>query len=152
MSWLPVDQAARTIADLLLRCEPRELVYHLENPIRQSWPGVCSVIEYNLGLPAKHRLPYTKWLDKVSKLDDSPHDLMEFLKADFLRMSNGSLILDTRNSQALSPTLRSAGALGPRQVELYMAYWRRCGFLKSDQSFSMIKADVCQGAGHQDTL
>lgn len=132
LSWLPVDQAARTIADLLLRCEPRDLVYHLENPIRQSWPAMCSVIEYILGLTPKTRLPFPQWLNEVSKLDENPSDLINFFRNEFLYMSGGNLVLDTRNCRKLSPTLRSTGAIGPKEVDLYVAFWRRNGFLESN--------------------
>ncbi|KAI4269248.1 MAG: hypothetical protein LQ337_007399 [Flavoplaca oasis] len=46
LSWLPVDIAARTVTDLLLRPEAPGLVAHVENPVRQSWTDVCSVLEW----------------------------------------------------------------------------------------------------------
>ncbi|KAL8748078.1 MAG: hypothetical protein Q9190_000106 [Brigantiaea leucoxantha] len=132
LSWLPVDQTARAVADLLLRHEPRQLVYHLENPVRQSWQDVCRVIEYSLGLRPESRLPFSKWLDKISRLNESPSDLMSFFRNDFLHMSGGDLVLDTANCQKLSPTLRSAGPVEPKDIELYIAFWRRSGLLKGD--------------------
>ena len=129
LSWLPVDRAARTVADLLLRPGTQGLVYHIENPVRQPWTDVCTVLEYNLGIPLKSRLPYSEWLEKVSKLDESPSDLMDFLRNDFLQMSGGTLILDTKKCRECSPTLSSAGAVKPSEIEQYISFWRRCGYL-----------------------
>ena len=36
LSWLQVDRAAQVVMELLLRSEPRNLVRHLENLVRQS--------------------------------------------------------------------------------------------------------------------
>lgn len=119
------------ITDLLLRCEPRDLVYHLENPVRQAWPEVCSIVEYNLGLPSKSRLPFSEWLEQISKLDGSPSDLMDFFRNDFLHMSGGGLVLDTRKCLKVSPNLRSAGAVGPKEIERYVAFWRKSGLFNT---------------------
>ena len=118
------------IMDLLLRSEPRSVVYHLENPVRQSWPDVCSIMERKLGFPPKSRLPFEEWLEQISKLDHQPSDLMEFYSKYFLHMSGGNLVLDTTNTRSLSPTLRSTSAIGADKIELYLDFWRESGFLK----------------------
>lgn len=105
-------------------------MYHLENPVRQSWEDVCSIIERKLGLPPKSRLPFDDWLTQISTLEDSPSDLMEFFSNYFRRMSSGSLVLDTTNGRRLSPTLRSTGAIHAWEIGLYLDYWRQSGFLK----------------------
>ncbi|KAI4236743.1 MAG: hypothetical protein LQ349_002368 [Xanthoria aureola] len=129
LSWLPVDTAARSITDLLLRQDSKGLVAHVENPVRQSWTDVCSILEYHLGISPRSRLPYAVWLDKVSKFDQIPSDLMEFFEHDFLQMSGGSMVLDTKECRERSPTLKSAGAIGPYLIRLYLSFWHRCGFL-----------------------
>ena len=93
---------------------------------------MCRLIEYTLDFSPNSRLPFSEWLRQVSKLDESPSDLMDFFKNDFLHMSGGNLILDTRNCQKLSPTLRSTGAVGPKEINMYVAFWRRCGVFKSE--------------------
>ncbi|KAL9583819.1 MAG: hypothetical protein Q9212_002492, partial [Teloschistes hypoglaucus] len=96
LSWIPVDQAAQVAIELLFNSKPPELVYHLENPIRQPWPDVCTVLEANLSIPIRQRLPFQKWLDMVAAHDDTASDLLEFLRDHFLHMSAGSLVLDTK--------------------------------------------------------
>ena len=131
LSWLPVDRAAQVVMELLLRSEPRNLVYHLENPVRQSWADVCSILERKLNLPLRSRLPFKEWLARVATNENHPTDLMEFYSKYFLNMSGGGLVLDTTNCRALSPTLRSTGAIGPNEIELYLDFWHRKGFLNS---------------------
>lgn len=116
--------------DLLLRSEPRNLVYHLENPVRQSWPDVCSIMERKLGFASQSRVPFEEWLAQVSTLEHQPSDLMEFYRKYFLHMSGGSLVLDTTSSRSLSPTLRSTGAIDAEKIELYLEFWRQSGFIK----------------------
>lgn len=129
LSWLPVDKAARTVTDLLMRRRAQGMVYHVENPVRQSWTDLCTILEYNLGMPPKSRLPFSIWLDRVSHLEESPSDLMDFFKNDFLQMSGGKTILDSKECRECSPTLKSAGAVGPNEIGLYISFWRQCGYL-----------------------
>ena len=92
---------------------------------------MCTFIEHSLGLTPSSRLPFSEWLNELWRLDESPSNLLHFLKNEFLYMSGGNLVLDTRECQKLSPTLRSIGAIGPKDIELYVAFWRRSGFLKT---------------------
>ena len=117
------------VSDLLLRTVPsQDLVLHLENPVRQPWADLCAVIERNLGL-SESRLPYAEWLSEAASRKLHPESLHEFFKDHFLRMSNGRLVLDTQSCRDVSPTLRSRGGVGARDIELYLDCWKRQGFL-----------------------
>lgn len=129
LSWIPVDQAARVAAELLLASELTNQVYHLENPTRQPWSDVCSVIENCLHLPVRRRLDYQEWLARIAARCDSVPDLLEFLQDHFLHMSSGRLILDMRNTLAISPALRSTGSVRIDTVELYLEFWKKKGHL-----------------------
>jgi len=115
--------------ELLISPDLTEPVYHIENPIRQPWSDLCTIIETNLSIPAKRRLPFQEWLDQVSAHGDGVPDLLEFLREHFLHMSSGSLVLETSKSLAISPTLRSSGSVRFDTIELYLEFWRRQGFL-----------------------
>lgn len=115
---------------MLLRSGPRDLVYHVENPVRQSWPDVCTIIERTLGLPSQARQPFQEWLDEALAVEDNLSGLKAFFENYFLHMSSGSLVLDTKNSRAISPALRSTGAITVETIELYVKFWRQSGFLK----------------------
>ena len=116
--------------DILLGPRPRELVYHLENPTRQPWPDMCSVIERNTSLASARRLPFPEWLDKFAAINDSSQDLVDFFRNHFRDMSSGGLILRTSKAQEVSSTLRTTGVVDSSAVELYLGFWRSIGFLK----------------------
>lgn len=97
--------------------------------MRQSWPDVCTIIERKLGLPHQARQPYQEWLNEAFTAEDNLSGLREFFEKYFLHMSSGGLVLDTKNSRAVSPALRSTGAVTAETIELYVKFWQQCGFL-----------------------
>lgn len=115
--------------DILLKPGPRQLVYHLENPVRQSWPDMCTVIEHQLSLKSSSRLPFKDWLKRFSETKEASQDLMQFFQDYFLHMSNGSLVLDTKATRLVSRTLRSTGDVDLDTVREYLEFWRRTGNL-----------------------
>ena len=114
----------------MLGSQPLELVYHLENPIRQPWPDMCTVIERSLSLETAQRMPFEDWLNKVAASNENSQDLLDFFQNHFLHMSSGSLVLDTTLARKASSTLRSTGSVDIRTVGLYLDHWRRTEFLK----------------------
>lgn len=98
--------------------------------MRQSWPDVCTVIERKLGLPHQARQPFQEWLSEAIAADDNLSSLRAFFEKYFLHMSSGGLVLDTKNSRAVSPTLRSTGAVAAETIELYVKFWQQRGFLQ----------------------
>ena len=101
---------------------------HLENPVRQSWQDVCTVIERNLGLSSK-RLPYAEWLHQATTNGRHLENLPEFFRDHFLQMAGGSLVLDTARTRSISPTLRSVGGVDVETINRYLDAWKRQGFL-----------------------
>lgn len=115
--------------DILLGSGPRELVYHLENPIRQPWPDMCAIIEQSISFPSVGRLPFSAWLDKVSSAKNNSQDLIEFFQDHFLHMATGNLILDTAKAREVSDTLKSTGTVDQSAVTAYLGFWKRIDFL-----------------------
>ena len=70
LSWLPVDLAAQTICDILLTDHPIESIYHLENPIRQSWHDCLSAMASELGLMETNILSFIVWFETVCSIPD----------------------------------------------------------------------------------
>lgn len=105
-------------------------MYHVENPIRQSWQDVCTIIERVLDLPRQARQPFKEWFSDALAAEGNLSDLRTFFENYFLHVSSGGLILDTRNSRAVSPTLKSTEAVAAETIELYVHFWRQSGFLK----------------------
>lgn len=128
LSWIPVDRAAKVIVELLLQPAAAEPVYHLENPVRQPWADVLSLLSNALGLAAV--IPYEQWLDQVRALDDDAAGrLVKFLEEEFVSMASGTVVLDTKNARAASKTLAACGGIGESHVQLYVKYWRSVGHL-----------------------
>ncbi|KAL9098156.1 MAG: hypothetical protein Q9187_009718 [Circinaria calcarea] len=125
LSWIPVDRAARVCMDILLGPGPRELVYHVENPVRQSWQDMCTVIERKLSLQSSSRLPYNDWMSRFSESGEASRELLEFFRNHFLQMSSGTLILETKHTRTISPTLTSTGDVDHDTVEKYLQSWAR---------------------------
>jgi len=135
-SWIPVDYAAEAVAELLLTDRPSRLVYHLENPIRQSWHDVLIVLASALGLSSSGLLPFDEWLQKVdtaekhSTMDNPVKKLSGFFRSDFRHMACGDVILETTNTRDVSKSLRSAGVVGNETLASYINYWKSIEFLK----------------------
>lgn len=136
LSWLPVDLAAHTICDILLTDHPVEPIYHLENPVRQSWHDCLSVLASELGMSKDDFLPFDEWLEKVCAVPDHAASeapvkpLSEFFEEDFERMSSGMVILTTDNAKKVSSTFRNLRPVGGELIAAYISRWRDCGFLK----------------------
>ncbi|KAI1367018.1 hypothetical protein F5Y08DRAFT_350351 [Xylaria arbuscula] len=133
LSWLPVDTLATAIADIVLSERPLDLVYHLENPIRQSWQEMVAMLTKKLGMPASSIIPFEEWIDVINSLPEEGNParaLAEFLKANFQKMSCGEVILDTAVSRRASCTMRATRTVGDEQVKAYVEYWRKVGVLE----------------------
>lgn len=140
VSWLPVDCAAESLSQLLLApaSEITKMVYHLENPIRQSTLEIMAIVASRLGLQGEKLLPFAEWLDKVCAareesgegvLNPNPaNKLAGFFKKDFERM--GDVVMDTTAARRVSPTLARMDALGADVIAMYIDYWKRCGYLR----------------------
>ncbi|KAH8703288.1 hypothetical protein BGW36DRAFT_354716 [Talaromyces proteolyticus] len=140
VSWLPVDIAAAVVGDLLLDPRPPHLVYHIENPIRQSW--IELVDQFSNHLDVHTTIPYSDWLNRVQRIPDAKETkdgaysanparrLFEFFETDFIRMDCGGVILDTTFTQNISRTLREATTVSPEIIAHYISNWKRMGFLK----------------------
>ncbi|KAG2419498.1 hypothetical protein HFD88_004294 [Aspergillus terreus] len=120
LSWLPVDTAATVLAELLLDPQPLQLVYHLENPIRQGWREVMDVLMKETGVQTS--VPMGEWIERVksSPTGDNPaQKLISFLEEDFERMSCGGIILSTETTRRASPTLRRTGPVEEAQIRAF---------------------------------
>ncbi|KXT00016.1 hypothetical protein AC578_4863 [Pseudocercospora eumusae] len=141
LSWCPVDVIATTLSEILTHdSETAHAVYHIENPVRQSWPDMIRTLATALHIPFDRIIPYAQWLSRVRNFPPSLSDglnpavrLGRFWEEDFVRMScglgQGGVVLDTTHSKAQSPTLRRQQSLGQDVVLKYIDSWKRSGFL-----------------------
>ncbi|KAF2258971.1 putative NRPS-like enzyme [Lojkania enalia] len=135
VSWLPVDVAAETMVELCFA--PAETsdtsVFHLENPMRQSWEDVLSTIASELGI--SRRVAYDEWVAAMlatpdEQIEQNPaKKLAGFFVEDFERMSSGQVVMGTDRSRGCSKALRSSGPLGGDLIKGYVRGWQEIGFL-----------------------
>jgi thioester reductase-like protein/acyl-CoA synthetase (AMP-forming)/AMP-acid ligase II/aryl carrier-like protein len=140
LSWIPVDIAAQVVCDIALSKEKHtQTVYHVENPVRQSWSDVLTSISSlirsesnNLPLPL---WPYQKWLESLRQHQLSYQDacpatkLLPFFEEHFERMACEGVTLDTFAARRESPALRQLRGISEREVGEFVARWRESGFL-----------------------
>ncbi|KAB8231158.1 uncharacterized protein BDW43DRAFT_313240 [Aspergillus alliaceus] len=133
LSWCPVNDVAAALGELLLGDQPAYPIYHIENPVRQPWHEMISVLSDALGIPQANIIPYDEWLRRVQEYptasDNPAARLVDFFQTDFLRMSCGGMILDTTHSKRHSPTLRKLGPIDRELVMKYIRAWKDSGFL-----------------------
>lgn len=134
--WTPVEQVAGGMADLLLLDERQEMypVYHIDNPVRQPWSIILAVLADELAIPSENIVPFEEWVHRVrtfpGSVDDNPAArLVDFLDDNFVRMSCGGMLLETKNSCEHSATMRSVRAVSQETVKRYLEWRKLKGFL-----------------------
>ncbi|KAK7731068.1 Type I Iterative PKS [Cytospora paraplurivora] len=137
LSWCPVNDVAATLGELILSPGTKQPIYHIENPVRQSWPDMIGMLCEVLGIPPQNVVSFEDWVSTVRSLpgsagEDNPAArLVDFLSEHFVRMSCGGLILDTTKSRAESLALRSTDPVDFKLLGKYVAHWKKTGFLHS---------------------
>jgi len=108
------------------------MVYHLENPIRQPWHEVLSILADGLGLQLTDSLPFKEWIQELQTLSSASSqalELSEFFEEDFEHMACGDVIMDTYQSRHVSLSLRQMGPVNGEDVSKYIRYWKKTGIL-----------------------
>ncbi|KAI1087105.1 hypothetical protein F5B19DRAFT_476760 [Rostrohypoxylon terebratum] len=138
LMWLPVDRCARVMVDLL-KLEDATLdafpVYHIDNPVGQPWKAMSPVLAAALDIPPHQIIPFEAWIKRVrrsplSETENPASRLADFLEYHFPRMSCGGLILDTRKTKEHSDTMAKEGPVSLEVARLYVAAWKKMGFLR----------------------
>lgn len=137
LTWLPLEQASATLADLLLRdapdCHP---VYHVDNPVRKPWAEIVPVLAQALGIPEKGIVPLDDWLRRVKAFpgedpwDNPAGKAIDFFEHKFQHMSCGGVTMATNNAVEHSPTLRGVQPVADAVVMKYFQVWKDTGFLR----------------------
>ena len=138
LSWTPVDMVAATLSDLVFQTrDPPSPIYHIDNPVRQPWKHMIAVWAAALDIPAHHIVPFGEWVRRVrhfpgsAEKDNPAYKLVDFLDGNFLRMSCGGLLLDTKRARAHSETLAAVGPVSDDVALGYIRYWKKVGFLSA---------------------
>ncbi|KAF2847816.1 acetyl-CoA synthetase-like protein [Plenodomus tracheiphilus IPT5] len=140
LSWIPVDIAAQVVCDIAMsKVNHGKTVYHVENPVRQSWSDMLTSIS-NLLRPGPDASPLPIWPYKTWVESLRQHHLLDryagpatklvpFFEEYFERMAGEGVTLDTFAARQESPVLRRLKGISEREVSEYIARWRDSGFL-----------------------
>ncbi|WVF69836.1 hypothetical protein IAT40_004615 [Kwoniella sp. CBS 6097] len=139
-SWLPVDQAARSIADIVLTtssaAEPSSAsVYHVLNAHYASWSDILEGLKAG-GLKFEAVDRYT-WLERLAKsnpdvITNPTYKLLNFYQN---RIGNKTerphMDFEVKRVESVSPTMkRSVKAVDSDLVALWTKQWKNSGFLQ----------------------
>ncbi|KAJ5930368.1 hypothetical protein N7466_005861 [Penicillium verhagenii] len=141
LSWTPVDTVASTLVDLvsLPLTETPYPIYHIDNPIRQAWKEMILTLASMLSIPSNDIVPFGDWVQRVKDYPrqvEGPEGenpailLIDFVDANFLRMSCGGLLLETKKAREHSHTLATLGPVSDKVTNLFIQSWKELGFLR----------------------
>lgn len=134
---MPVNDVAETIVDLATHKGEIYPVYHVDNPIGQSWEEMARLLAKELGIPNRHgsMVPFKEWVRRVRRsplsmeTDNPALRLIDFLDSNFQHMSCGGLILDTAKTRKHSATLAALRPVSDEVAKRYVRAWKDTGFL-----------------------
>ena len=134
LSWYPVNEVAATLGELLLNDTATDLIYHIDNPSRQTWRDMIATLARALDIGPKNIIPYGQWVDRArcftgSTTENPVLQLIGFFDNYFVPMSCGGLILDTTKAGEHSKTLQNQGPIDNDLMMKYIAGWKQSGFL-----------------------
>ncbi|KAH8807455.1 hypothetical protein F5884DRAFT_789282 [Xylogone sp. PMI_703] len=128
--WTPVNDIAGTLLDLILSDRTPYPIYHIDNPIGQSWREMNAILADALKI--KSLIPFAEWVDRVrtaGQRNNPAASLLEFLDDNYLRLSCGGAILDVKHTLEHSKTLAGLGPVSEEVVRKYVHIWKEIGFL-----------------------
>lgn len=128
--WTPVNDIAGILADLVLSDRTPYPVYHIENPVGQSWREMNAILADALNIP--NMIPFKEWVERVKahgQRNNPAATLLDFLDDNYLRMSCGGLVLDVKHTLEHSKTLAGVGPVSEEVARKYIHIWKEIGFL-----------------------
>lgn len=128
-SWIPVDRAASSLSEMLMRKGKINNFLHLENPVRQPLKDIFTIMGHEMRLQRPFMISFEEWLQRVTKAGEI-RSLENFYKDHFHELAGGAVTLDTTKARTLSKSLMCSGGLQKELIIEYVHRWQRDGFLK----------------------
>ncbi|KAI1172123.1 hypothetical protein F4777DRAFT_593123 [Nemania sp. FL0916] len=128
-SWIPVDRAACSLIEMLVKRGRIGSFLHLENPVRQPLKDIFTIMAHEMHLQRPFMIPFEQWLQRATKAGEI-RSLESFYKDHFQDLSGGAITLDTTRARAVSNCLMSSSAISKDLIIDYINRWRREGFLE----------------------
>ncbi|TFK36289.1 hypothetical protein BDQ12DRAFT_634344 [Crucibulum laeve] len=138
VSWIPVDDVARTLADVVLDQERGTGTFHIANPQATPWaslvPGLQRLLITSDGREFE-TVPMAEWIQRLKDCDQSPDDNPAIkLIAFFETILAGKGIrcrLSVEKTSQVSPALSSVTPVDEDKFAMFIQYWKGLGFLRS---------------------
>ena len=134
LSWTPVNDVAAALDDLLLQDGSAPYpIYHIDNPVRQSWSEMVPLLVDAIGVEV---IDFGEWVGRVrsypgpAEWENPAAKLIDFFDQDYTRMSCGGLLLDTSHACEHSETLRAVGPVKPEVAWKFVEFWKAAGILR----------------------
>ncbi|KAI1111370.1 hypothetical protein F5Y14DRAFT_425768 [Nemania sp. NC0429] len=128
-SWMPVDRAAHSLCEILVRRGKLESFLHIENPVRQPLKDIFTIMAHEMRLPRPFIIPFEEWLQRATVAGEV-RSLESFYRDHFHKLAGGAVTLETAKTRALSSCLTRSGGLDKELIIEYLQRWQRDGFLK----------------------
>ena len=141
MTWFPAYEAAKAFAEMRYSPEP---ILHLVHPRPVYWRTLLEPIAQELGVPL---VPYAEWLAKlegsvehgsaeeVEAMKANPAlRLLPFYKAQAETMTAdreamGLVFISTEKAVRVSESLAKLPQLDAERARMWLAAWKRSGFI-----------------------
>lgn len=130
---MPVDRAAHSLSEILVRREKLGSFLHVENPVRQPLKDVFTIMAHEMRLARPFMIPFEEWLQRATVAGEV-RSLEGFYRDHFHKLAGGAVVLDTAKTRALSTCLAGSGALDKELIIEYLQRWQRDGFLRQVES------------------
>lgn len=144
VDWLPVDIAATTITDVLIRDNRQEngycALFNVVHPHPVPWSRLLELLQecqVNSGKPRLAEIPILEWTKRLAETENSFSGdakglpglkVLQFFEEMALEIDQ-STTFSTTKVEEISETLRSCPPLAYDWVEAYVKQWRQSGFL-----------------------
>lgn len=135
LQWFPVDQAARSISELVLTpARPGAAVYHVLNPKEATWSDILAGLRRGgLKFDAVNR---KEWLARLAKSNQDVHANPTYKLLSFYQSRIGKdeerahMEFSVAETARLSPTVAACKAVDADLVALWTRSWKESRFLQ----------------------
>ncbi|KAK5631479.1 hypothetical protein RRF57_007193 [Xylaria bambusicola] len=128
-SWMPVDRAALSLAEMLMHQGKVPTFLHLENPVRQPLNDIFTIMAHELRLQRPFMISFDQWLQRAEGAGEI-RSLESFYRDHFRELAGGAVRLDTTEARRISKCLLGSRALEKELIVEYVRRWQRDGFLR----------------------
>lgn len=126
----PINDIAASLSELALSSRTPYPIYYIENSVGQSWQETKTILANAFNIP--NLIPFQEWVQRVRAVPrrkNTASILAKFLDSNYLSMSYGGLVLDTKNSVEYPEAPSTVEPVSKEVVRKCIHIWKEIGFL-----------------------